>query len=905
MHVYIPPPVKAADDSSGQSEKAGARDAEQRQRRHDRDGLLRMPRSTARSSRGLILIVTAFALALPSSSAASPSTGVGSLETRAYMRDFDVSFARASQILETQAQANAVDIVGQLEARLGRAYAGVWFDNESGEFVVPLLQASDRERVESAFDVAGIPGHFHAVAAQSSWVELEQAQERLTSSISEMVEEQRLLRGHVLTSIDPRTNSVVVDRTGGVSQAVWQRLWEKAQSTHVRVVIDDDAQTEPVPAYCSALIKACDQPLRGGVSISTGCTAGFKATDSIGNRYVLTAGHCAEYVSQSIYASNSSWEEKKIGPVDILYNGMSGADVARIFATDPYWNIPSWPTQLVLWTKGYEPPTNSEYSITSESGSYLGDYVCHVGISTGTSCGYVRKVEVTLESKTFVWNHMTEAFGSTLCVSGGDSGGPVYAGHSAIGITSARDDEYPECGGVDYFSEITEDTELLGVSVAPRGGAPPIPTTTAATNVGWNQATGNGTVDPNGLPTTYYFQYGTTTSYGNATGSASAGSGWNATAVSASIGYLTPGTTYHYRLVATNSAGTSYGPDKVLYSSRAGVFFPDATNSNSMTRWEWNTSKGWQQEFLYGHAVAAGSTPATLMFNGAPHVFFVDAADNNTITDWTWSSSSGWQQVPLYGHQVAKGTSPVALLVNGTPHVFFVDASNSNTISDWTWSSSSGWQQVPLWGHQAAAGTSPAAMMFEGKPHVFFVDAADANTITDWTWNASSAWQQVPLWGHAVSAGSSPSAMVNNGYPEVFFSDASNSNTTTAWVWSAGAGWQQAFLYGHPLAKGSSPEAVMNNGIPEVFFSDASNSNTITAWVWSSQNGWQQAALYGHSVAAGTSPVPVIDNNIPNVYFVDASNNTIVDWTWNPTTGWQQSFFLGHPVAAGSSPGAF
>src|ERR1051326_174760 len=43
---------------------------------------------------------------------------------------------------------------------------------------------------------------------------------------------------------------------------------------------------------------------------------------------------------------------------------------------------------------------------------------------------------------------------------------------------------------------------------------PPAATTTAATNVGWNQATGNGTVDPNGVPTTYYFQYGTTTSYG-------------------------------------------------------------------------------------------------------------------------------------------------------------------------------------------------------------------------------------------------------------------------------------------------------------------------------------------------------------------------------------------------------
>jgi hypothetical protein len=37
-------------------------------------------------------------------------------------------------------------------------------------------------------------------------------------------------------------------------------------------------------------------------------------------------------------------------------------------------------------------------------------------------------------------------------------------------------------------------------------------------------ATVNGKVDPNGLATNYYFQYGPTAAYGSATGSASAGS---------------------------------------------------------------------------------------------------------------------------------------------------------------------------------------------------------------------------------------------------------------------------------------------------------------------------------------------------------------------------------------------
>ena len=69
----------------------------------------------------------------------------------------------------------------------------------------------------------------------------------------------------------------------------------------------------------------------------------------------------------------------------------------------------------------------------------------------------------------------------------------------------------------------------------------------------------NGTVSPNGLTTTYYFEYGTTTAYGLVTAS------WTTDAdasVSETVGGLSAETTYHYRLVATNSSGTSYGPDR-------------------------------------------------------------------------------------------------------------------------------------------------------------------------------------------------------------------------------------------------------------------------------------------------------------------------------------------------------
>ena len=91
----------------------------------------------------------------------------------------------------------------------------------------------------------------------------------------------------------------------------------------------------------------------------------------------------------------------------------------------------------------------------------------------------------------------------------------------------------------------------------------------AATNVTLTTAQLNGTVNPNGLNTTYYFVYGTTASYGTQSGGASAGSGTSATNVSVTLSGLTSGTLYHYRVVATNSAGTSQGTDITLTTTTA------------------------------------------------------------------------------------------------------------------------------------------------------------------------------------------------------------------------------------------------------------------------------------------------------------------------------------------------
>jgi hypothetical protein len=104
----------------------------------------------------------------------------------------------------------------------------------------------------------------------------------------------------------------------------------------------------------------------------------------------------------------------------------------------------------------------------------------------------------------------------------------------------------------------------LAVPAAALGAGPPRVTTDAATAVGSTGATLNGTVNPNGNATTYYFEYGPTKTYGTKTAVVNAGSGNAKQPVSQPVGGLTASTTYHFRLVATNPAGTTTGKDKAF-----------------------------------------------------------------------------------------------------------------------------------------------------------------------------------------------------------------------------------------------------------------------------------------------------------------------------------------------------
>ena len=98
--------------------------------------------------------------------------------------------------------------------------------------------------------------------------------------------------------------------------------------------------------------------------------------------------------------------------------------------------------------------------------------------------------------------------------------------------------------------------------------AAPTATTLAATDVTATSATVNARIFSENQATTYYFEYGTTASYGARTpdGGPIKGNKF----VSAMLTGLAPATTYHVRVVATNASGRTEGNDIVFTTAATG-----------------------------------------------------------------------------------------------------------------------------------------------------------------------------------------------------------------------------------------------------------------------------------------------------------------------------------------------
>ena len=188
-----------------------------------------------------------------------------------------------------------------------------------------------------------------------------------------------------------------------------------------------------------------------------------------------------------------------------------------------------------------------------------------IGTTTATLNG---TVDPNSRDTTFYFEYGTStSYGTKTAVKSAGSGASPQ--NEAVGISKLA------VGKTYHFRIVaTSDAGVTtGADATFTTSSAPVAVTADASPVAVTTATLRGQVTPNGLSTTWWFEYGTTVGYGLKTASNSAGSGTTARAVSAGITKLTAGTSYHFRLVAQNSSGRVFGLDRVLTTIGA----PNAT----------------------------------------------------------------------------------------------------------------------------------------------------------------------------------------------------------------------------------------------------------------------------------------------------------------------------------------
>jgi hypothetical protein len=108
----------------------------------------------------------------------------------------------------------------------------------------------------------------------------------------------------------------------------------------------------------------------------------------------------------------------------------------------------------------------------------------------------------------------------------------------------------------------------------------PVVTTFDASDIKTRGATLNGNVNPCGLDTMYYFEYGETASYGIKKSQVYAGKGSDVVSASLPLtNSFNPDKLYHYRIVASNTLGVSYGEDKTFTTEK--LITPTATTGSA------------------------------------------------------------------------------------------------------------------------------------------------------------------------------------------------------------------------------------------------------------------------------------------------------------------------------------
>lgn len=189
--------------------------------------------------------------------------------------------------------------------------------------------------------------------------------------------------------------------------------------------------------------------------------------------------------------------------------------------------------------------------------------VTGVTSSTATFNGTVNPQGTTsLSDTTWHFEYSTDGGNSWTSTTGGNAGTGTSDVPVSDQVTSFLPDQSVQVRLVATNGAATVTSSVVSFTTT---AVAPDATTQPAEDVATTHASLQGFIDAHNAPTTYWFEWGTTTAYGHsepAGQNGDAGSDNLLEAFANPIYGLRPGTTYHYRLVARNVAGTMTGADQ-------------------------------------------------------------------------------------------------------------------------------------------------------------------------------------------------------------------------------------------------------------------------------------------------------------------------------------------------------
>ncbi|MER5384535.1 S1 family peptidase [Streptomyces sp. NPDC002688] len=233
-------------------------------------------------------------------------------------------------------------------------------------------------------------------------------------------------------AVDAKTNRVVVTVDSTVSKAEIAQIKKDAGANADALTIKHTAGT-------------FNKLISGGDAIyasSWRCSLGFNVQDNSGNYYFLTAGHCTD--GAGTWWSNSG------------HTTTLGTTAGSSFPTNDY--------GIVRYTNTSVTKSGAVGSqdIASAATPSVGTTVYRRGSTTGIHSGRVTALNATVNygSGDIVYGMIQ----TTVCAEPGDSGGPLYGGSVAYGLTSGGSGNCSS-GGTTFFQPVTEALSAYGVHV--------------------------------------------------------------------------------------------------------------------------------------------------------------------------------------------------------------------------------------------------------------------------------------------------------------------------------------------------------------------------------------------------------------------------------------------------------